>query len=134
MAMTWPTSASGTLRQAPATSTRNRFRWNDVVVTLISGLLPTFLNSRRTRMTATCSIQTTRLASFHQDGIVLTCSPRKEYPVYEEEFLYDLEADPHERHNLVSSKEHVAVRQELAALLKRCMTEAGEQATEIKPV
>ena len=53
--------------------------------------------------------------------------------VYEEDFLYDLEHDPHERHNLVGSAEHVGIRRELAAILKRRMVEAGERAPEIRP-
>ncbi len=47
--------------------------------------------------------------------------------VYAEAFLYDLEKDPHERANLVASPAHAAVRAELAALLKRRMTAAGEK-------
>jgi arylsulfatase A-like enzyme len=43
---------------------------------------------------------------------------------YVEEFLYDLEADPHELRNLVKS--HRAVRDELRARLLRRMEEAGE--------
>lgn len=53
--------------------------------------------------------------------------------VYEEDFLYDLEHDQHERHNLVNSTEHVGIRRELAAILKRRMVEAGERAPEIRP-
>ncbi len=53
--------------------------------------------------------------------------------VYVEEFLYDLEADPHEKHNLVSDPAHVAVRAELAERLKRRMVEAGEREPEIRP-
>jgi arylsulfatase A-like enzyme len=53
--------------------------------------------------------------------------------VYEEDFLYDLEQDPHERHNLVGSAGHIEIRRQLAALLKRRMVEAGERAPEIRP-
>ncbi len=53
--------------------------------------------------------------------------------VYAEDFLYDLEADPHERNNLVKSAEHVEVRARLAEILKRRMAEAGEAAPEIIP-
>jgi arylsulfatase A-like enzyme len=45
---------------------------------------------------------------------------------YVEEFLYDLEADPHERNNLVSDPALAAVRAELADTLKRRMVEAAE--------
>ncbi|MCF7853859.1 MAG: sulfatase-like hydrolase/transferase [Candidatus Pacebacteria bacterium] len=47
--------------------------------------------------------------------------------VYHEAFLFDLEADPHEKNNLVRSSEHAAVREDLARRLKRCMVEAGEK-------
>jgi arylsulfatase A-like enzyme len=53
--------------------------------------------------------------------------------VYVEEYLYDLEADPHERKNLVSDPSCAGIREKLAALLKRCMEDAGEQAPEILP-
>ncbi|RKY68983.1 MAG: arylsulfatase [Candidatus Latescibacterota bacterium] len=46
---------------------------------------------------------------------------------YAEDFLYDLEADPHERNNLVQSKEHVAIRERLSEILKNRMVQAGEQ-------
>ncbi len=54
--------------------------------------------------------------------------------VYVEDFLYDLEADPHERHNLVDAPEFKSVRAELAATLKRRMREAGESEPEILPI
>jgi uncharacterized sulfatase len=53
--------------------------------------------------------------------------------LYEEDFLYDLEHDPHERHNLATSPEHTAIRQELAEVLKRRMAEAGESVPDIVP-
>ena len=53
--------------------------------------------------------------------------------VYVEDFLYDLEADPHERNNLVSDPEHANVRAELAETLKRRMVMAGEMEPVIKP-
>lgn len=53
--------------------------------------------------------------------------------VYEEDFLYDLEADPHERNNLVCDPGLKDVRAELSARLKRRMTEAGETEPEILP-
>jgi len=53
--------------------------------------------------------------------------------VYVEDFLYDLGADPHERHNLVGDPAHAEVRAELAATLKRRMIEAGEREPSIQP-
>lgn len=46
---------------------------------------------------------------------------------YTETYLYDLEADPHERNNLVREPAYARVRAELAAVLKRRMIEAGEK-------
>jgi uncharacterized sulfatase len=46
--------------------------------------------------------------------------------IYEEEFLYDLEADPHERDNLVAAPGLREVRATLAQTLLRRMREAGE--------
>lgn len=54
--------------------------------------------------------------------------------VYVEEFLYDLQADPHERNNLVAEAEYAQVRAELAERLKRRMAEAGERVAEVRPV
>ncbi len=51
--------------------------------------------------------------------------------VYVEDFLYDLEFDPHERNNLVSEPAHKNIRAELAARLKKRMTQAGEREPEI---
>ena len=45
---------------------------------------------------------------------------------YAEDFLYDLEADPHERNNLVTDPAYAGTRATLAATLKRRMVEAGE--------
>jgi uncharacterized sulfatase len=53
--------------------------------------------------------------------------------VYAEDFLYDLESDPHERNNLVADPAYAAVRSTLAATLKRRMREAGEAEPEIIP-
>ena len=50
--------------------------------------------------------------------------------VYLEDFLYDLESDPHEQNNLVADPDFYKIRAELARTLKRRMDEAGE----IEPV
>ena len=52
--------------------------------------------------------------------------------VYVEDFLYDLDADPHERNNLVADGAYAGVRAELAATLTRRMAEAGEPEPEIR--
>ncbi len=54
-------------------------------------------------------------------------------PVYVEDYLYDLENDPHELNNLVSDPDYTAVRKELSNKLKRMMRGAGEEKPEIKP-
>ena len=53
--------------------------------------------------------------------------------VYYEEYLYDLEHDIYEEHNLVSAAEYEGQRQSLRELLKRRMGEAGEKVPEIRP-
>jgi len=53
--------------------------------------------------------------------------------LYVEDFLYDLEHDPHERDNLVTDPGHVQVRRALAKALKRRMIEIGEQEPTIVP-
>jgi len=53
--------------------------------------------------------------------------------LYVEDFLYDLENDPHERNNLVRSAEHSEVRKMLAEVLKHRMAEAGEEVPDIVP-
>ena len=53
--------------------------------------------------------------------------------LYVEDFLYDLENDPHEQRNLVRSAEHIQVRETLAQRLKSRMVQAGEDAPEIIP-
>jgi len=53
--------------------------------------------------------------------------------LYVEDFLYDLEKDPHERRNLVADAGLADVRAELAKTLKRYMAKAGEKAPTIRP-
>lgn len=53
--------------------------------------------------------------------------------MYVEDFLYDLDKDPHELKNLVTDPEYAEVRKELANRLKRMMRKAGEQEPEIHP-
>ena len=52
--------------------------------------------------------------------------------VYEEAYLYDLEADPHERNNLVGDPSLREIRQALAARLLERMAEAGEAVPELR--
>jgi arylsulfatase A-like enzyme len=51
---------------------------------------------------------------------------------YIEDFLYDLQADPHERKNLIADPKHAATRAKLAVTLKRRMSAAGEKSPSIK--
>lgn len=52
---------------------------------------------------------------------------------YIEEFLYDLENDPYELNNLVRHPDYNYVRKDLAEILKKRISEAGEQAPQIYP-
>lgn len=52
---------------------------------------------------------------------------------YVEDFLYDVEHDPHQRHNLVADPSRAGVRAELATRLRRRMAEAGEKEPAILP-
>ena len=61
-------------------------------------------------------------------GALLVASDR-----YVEDFLYDLETDPHERNNLVADPSFADVRAELAVTLRRRMVEAGEAEPIIEP-
>ena len=63
-----------------------------------------------------------------QDGSKVAAADR-----YVEEFLYDLENDPHERHNLVKEPSLADERRTLADRLKRRMAEAGEKPPVIAP-
>jgi arylsulfatase A-like enzyme len=54
-------------------------------------------------------------------------------PRYEEQFLYDLEADPYELSNLIGLESHREVCRVMAGRLTRCMVEAGEQEPIITP-
>jgi len=51
--------------------------------------------------------------------------------IYEEEFLYDLENDLYEKHNLVGDSVFEDIRKGLAEILKRKMKEAGEEIPKI---
>jgi arylsulfatase A-like enzyme len=53
--------------------------------------------------------------------------------IYVEDYLYDLEADPHERNNLVVDPAYEDIRGGFATRLKERMTQAGEQEPEIRP-
>ncbi len=67
------------------------------------------------------------------------CAPGKnggEYAdsdVYRDDFLYDMQNDPCQLRNLVGDPAYADVRNDLAALLIRKMTEAGEKAPAILP-
>ncbi len=52
--------------------------------------------------------------------------------VYQEDFLYDLDQDPHERSNLVADPAYAEVRAGLADILRRRMAAAGEAEAEIR--
>lgn len=52
---------------------------------------------------------------------------------YEEAYLYDLVADPHERVNLIRDPKHAATRTDLAARLKANMKKADEREPIIRP-
>ncbi len=53
--------------------------------------------------------------------------------VYVEDYLYDLDADPHERSNLAADPAYEDIRAELRATLIRRMVDAGEAAPTIEP-
>jgi uncharacterized sulfatase len=53
--------------------------------------------------------------------------------IYVEDFLYDLNADPYERDNLIRDPAFADVRKELAETLRRRMAEAGEAVPELLP-
>jgi arylsulfatase A-like enzyme len=52
---------------------------------------------------------------------------------YVEDFLYDNDADPHQKNNLVASPEHAGIRTELKQRLLNCMAQANERETLILP-
>ena len=52
---------------------------------------------------------------------------------YVEDFLYDNDADPHQKNNLVASPEHAGIRTELKQRLLNCMAQANERGTLILP-
>lgn len=52
--------------------------------------------------------------------------------VYVESFLYDLQKDPFEKHNLIDNPEYDSVKDHLRSLLYKCIHDANEQACQIK--
>ena len=52
---------------------------------------------------------------------------------YFEDYLYDLEKDPHEKNNLIKDKRYAHIRQELKFLLIEQMVNAGEERPVILP-
>ncbi len=56
-----------------------------------------------------------------------------ESDVYQDDFLYDIQDDPSQLHNLIGNPAYAAIRNDLAALLIQKMTEAGEKAPTIFP-
>ncbi len=56
-----------------------------------------------------------------------------ESDVYQDDFLYDMQDDPSQLHNLIGNPAYTAIRNDLAALLIQKMTEAGEKAPTIFP-
>jgi arylsulfatase A-like enzyme len=52
---------------------------------------------------------------------------------YIEQYLYDLDADPHERNNLICDPAYAELRAELAQRLIQRMVDAGESAPTITP-
>lgn len=54
--------------------------------------------------------------------------------IYVEQYLYDLETDPYEQHNLIDDPAYRKVCNELAVILKRRMVEAGEKEPRILPI
>jgi len=53
--------------------------------------------------------------------------------VYQERYLYNLAADPHERVNLIGRKDHAEVTAQLRERLTARIVEAGEARPEIVP-
>ncbi len=51
---------------------------------------------------------------------------------YTEDFLYDLEKDPHEKDNLIANPEYKEIKAELRAILLEYMTKAGEPNLDIE--
>ena len=52
---------------------------------------------------------------------------------YIEQYLFDLEADPYEKNNLVNDPKLKDIRAQLAQILCRCMERAGEKTPAIYP-
>jgi uncharacterized sulfatase len=58
---------------------------------------------------------------------------RPDSAVYTEECLYDVQADPHQKRNLVADPRYADVRRTLRRKLKACMKAAGERPATIRP-
>ncbi len=61
-------------------------------------------------------------------GVALQSSP-----IYMEEYLYDLNSDPYEKHNLIKDPSYKCVRKTLKEILLREMNNAGEKTAKILP-
>ena len=53
--------------------------------------------------------------------------------VYVEDYLYDLNADPYEKNNLIAEKAYSDIRVEMSSRLKSCMINVGEKEPLILP-
>ena len=57
---------------------------------------------------------------------------RASYDVYCEDFLYDLQEDPFERHNLIKTPKYKNIRKNLASLLKNKIKEFENKSPNIR--
>ena len=65
--------------------------------------------------------------------LAITGYAHHESKVYFENYLYDLQKDPNEKHNLIKDPRYSHVRQELKYLLLKQMANAQEEAPVILP-
>jgi N-sulfoglucosamine sulfohydrolase len=68
-----------------------------------------------------------QMKQLHAEGKLTPVQAQFMAPRKPEEELYDLEADPHEVHNLAASPEHQAVLKEMRATLQKWIEETGDQ-------